>query len=57
MHDNGRREEQIIAAEKVFKLLCPSESIKHDLPQGNLMNPDYTPSVVAAFTILNYGKQ
>lgn len=56
MHDNSRQEAQKIAAENVFKLLCPSESIKQKHQQGNLLNPGDTPSVVAALTILNYSK-
>ncbi|XP_054784086.1 probable lipid-A-disaccharide synthase, mitochondrial [Prosopis cineraria] len=57
MHDNRCREEQIVAAEKVFKLLCPSERIVHNFSQGSLINLDYTPSIVAALTILNHGRQ
>ncbi|KAK7287369.1 hypothetical protein RIF29_00642 [Crotalaria pallida] len=57
IRDNSCREEQIIAAQKFVKLLLPSESIKDNLPLQNLMRtyPNYTPSVVAALTILNYG--
>lgn len=57
IHDHGCREEQIIAAQKFVKLLLPSEKIKHNLPQPKLRTyPEYTPSVVAALAILNYGK-
>ncbi|TKY68644.1 Lipid-A-disaccharide synthase [Spatholobus suberectus] len=55
--DKGCREEQIIAAQKFVKLLLPSERIKDNLPQQNLRTyADYTPSAVAALTILNHGK-
>ncbi|KAJ7961545.1 Lipid-A-disaccharide synthase [Quillaja saponaria] len=56
--DDRCREEQFVAAEKVFKLLCPSERTMSNLPQPNLrsMSPDYIPSVIAASTILNYRK-
>ncbi|TKY68648.1 lipid-A-disaccharide synthase [Spatholobus suberectus] len=54
--DKGCREEQIIAAQKFVKLLLPSERIKDNLPQQNLRTyADYTPSAVAALTILNHG--
>ncbi|OIW01041.1 hypothetical protein TanjilG_14224 [Lupinus angustifolius] len=54
--DSSCREEQITAAQKFVKLLFPPEGIKHNLLQQNLMtNPQYSPSVVAALTILNYG--
>nr|AFK35729.1 unknown [Medicago truncatula] len=58
IHDHVRREEQIIAARKFVKLLMPSERIIHKLADQNLMStcPDYSPSAVAALTILNYGK-
>jgi len=58
IHDHVRREEQIIAARKFVKLLMPSERIIHNLAKQNLMStcPDYSPSAVAALTILNYGK-
>ncbi|KAI9108100.1 hypothetical protein K1719_020973 [Acacia pycnantha] len=57
MHDNGSREEQIVAAEKVLKLLCPSDWIVHNLPQGSVTNLDCTPSDIAASSVLNYGRQ
>ncbi|KAG4401981.1 hypothetical protein GLYMA_02G100600v4 [Glycine max] len=57
LHDDGCREEQIIAAQKILKLLWPSERIKLNLLQQNLKTcADYTPSAVAALTILNHGK-
>ncbi|KAL1340962.1 hypothetical protein AAHE18_09G053500 [Arachis hypogaea] len=58
IHDNNFREEQIVAAEKFVKLLLPSERIQGNLSQQDLMraNSNYSPSVVAALTILNYGK-
>ncbi|KAL1339311.1 hypothetical protein AAHE18_U026700 [Arachis hypogaea] len=58
IHDNNFREEQIVAAEKFVKLLLPSERIQGNLSQQDLMraNSSYSPSVVAALTILNYGK-
>ncbi|XP_061362726.1 probable lipid-A-disaccharide synthase, mitochondrial [Gastrolobium bilobum] len=58
IHENGCREEQIVAAQKFVKLLLPSERIKHNLPLQNLLTtyPNYSPSAVAALTILNYGK-
>ena len=57
IHENNCREEQIVAAEKVFKLLCPSEEIVHSIQQGSVINLDCTPSAVAAWTVLNYGSQ
>lgn len=58
VHDHVGREEQITAAQKFVKLLMPSKSTKHNLAMQNLMRtfPDYSPSAVAALTILNYGK-
>ncbi|KAM7492383.1 hypothetical protein LguiA_035304 [Lonicera macranthoides] len=54
IHDEGLREEQIVAAEKVTKLLYPSNrlienSMEHDL---RCMFPSNTPSMIAASTIL-----
>ncbi|XP_027336730.1 probable lipid-A-disaccharide synthase, mitochondrial [Abrus precatorius] len=57
IHDSGCREEQIIAAQKFVKLLLPSERMKYKLPQQNSSTyTDYSPSAVAALTVLNYGK-
>ncbi|WVZ02521.1 hypothetical protein V8G54_023327 [Vigna mungo] len=57
IHDSGCREEQIIAAQKFVKLLLPSERTKHNLPQQTSRSyVDYTPSAIAALTILNHGK-
>lgn len=57
IHNNGCREEQVIAAQKFVKLILPSERIKHNLPQQNLKSfTDYTPSAIAALTILNHGR-
>ncbi|KAK7407589.1 hypothetical protein VNO78_09542 [Psophocarpus tetragonolobus] len=57
IHDNGCREEQIVAAQKFVKLLLPSEKIMHNLSQQNLRTyADNAPSTVAALAILNHGK-
>ncbi|BAT89137.1 hypothetical protein VIGAN_06001600 [Vigna angularis var. angularis] len=57
IHDSGCREEQIIAAQKFVKLLLPSERTKHNLPQQTSRSyVDYTPSAIAALTILNHAK-
>ncbi|KAL2347624.1 hypothetical protein Fmac_001624 [Flemingia macrophylla] len=58
IHDNRCGEEQILAAQKFAKLLYPSERRKYTFPQQNLIGayPDYTPSALAALTILNHGK-
>ncbi|XP_059450286.1 probable lipid-A-disaccharide synthase, mitochondrial isoform X1 [Corylus avellana] len=58
MHNEGLREEQIVAAEKVMRLLYPSERITNNLSQqdSRLRFPDFTPSMVAASTILYYVK-
>ncbi|KAK2648842.1 hypothetical protein Ddye_016331 [Dipteronia dyeriana] len=52
------REEQILAAEKVIRLLYPSERIINDLKQldDRWKFPEYTPSIIAASTILGYAK-
>jgi hypothetical protein len=58
MHNEGLREEQIVAAEKVMRLLYPSERITNNLSQqdSRLRFPHFTPSMVAASTILYYVK-
>ncbi|XP_041008947.1 probable lipid-A-disaccharide synthase, mitochondrial isoform X1 [Juglans microcarpa x Juglans regia] len=58
IHDRGPREEQIIAAEKIIRLLYPSEMIITNLLQqdSRLRFPDCTPSMIAASTILHYVK-
>ncbi|XP_062152483.1 probable lipid-A-disaccharide synthase, mitochondrial [Alnus glutinosa] len=58
MNNEGLREEQIVAAEKVIRLLCPQERIANNPSQqdSRLRFPDFTPSMVAASTILYYVK-
>lgn len=58
MHNESLREEQIVAAEKVTRLLYPSERIANNRSQqdSRLRFPDFTPSMVAASTILYYVK-
>lgn len=48
----------MLSAQKFVKLLMPSEGINQNLAKQSLMEkcPDYSPSAVAALTILNYGK-
>lgn len=52
------REEQIAAAEKVVRLLCPPERTIHNLaPQDSRYNfPIQSPSMLAASLILYYKK-
>ncbi|KAL6975655.1 lipid-A-disaccharide synthase [Sarracenia purpurea var. burkii] len=54
IQNEALREEQIGAAEKVIELLCPSEGTIFNPTQreSKPMLPDYTPSMIAAFTIL-----
>ncbi|KAB1208769.1 putative lipid-A-disaccharide synthase, mitochondrial [Morella rubra] len=58
IHNEGPREEQIIAAEKVISLLYPSEGTINNLSQqdSRLRFPDCTPSMIAAATILYHMK-
>uniref|UniRef100_A0A2N9FMH6 lipid-A-disaccharide synthase n=1 Tax=Fagus sylvatica TaxID=28930 RepID=A0A2N9FMH6_FAGSY len=58
IHNEGLREEQIVAAEKVIRLLYPSErNINSFLQQDSRLRfPDLTPSMIAASTILYYVK-
>ncbi|KAH7576116.1 hypothetical protein JRO89_XS01G0000100 [Xanthoceras sorbifolium] len=53
MHNESFREEQILPAEKVIRLLYPSEIIINDLEQQDVRwkFPEYTPSMMAASTI------
>ncbi|KAA8550889.1 hypothetical protein F0562_002573 [Nyssa sinensis] len=50
-HNEGAREEQIIAAEKVMEFLRPPERTKTE-QEFRPMFPDYTPSMIAASTVL-----
>lgn len=56
--DEGLREKQIVAAEKVLSLLSPSQKIiENRMPQDlRWKSPDYTPSMIGASTILYYAK-
>ena len=58
IHNEGLREEQIVAAEKVIRLLYPSErNINSFLQQDSRLRfPDLTPSMIAASTILYFVK-
>ncbi|KAL6136981.1 hypothetical protein ACLB2K_062276 [Fragaria x ananassa] len=58
IHDTGLREKQIVAAEKVTRLLCASPKNLHYLeePHRRLSLPYYTPSMIAASTILYHVK-
>ncbi|CAL5195504.1 unnamed protein product [Lathyrus oleraceus] len=58
IHDHVCREKQILSAQKFVKLLTPSKRINQNLAKQSLTGkcPDYSPSAVAALTILNYGK-
>ncbi|GAV62421.1 LpxB domain-containing protein [Cephalotus follicularis] len=58
IHNEGLRKEQIVSAEKVFKLLCPpGEVMKNGAQQDmRLRMPHSTPSMIAASTILYYVK-
>lgn len=52
--DEGSCEEQVHAAEKVIKLLWPSKEEVNNLARDLCSN--YTPSLIAASTILHYAK-
>ncbi|KAK4793371.1 hypothetical protein SAY86_023806 [Trapa natans] len=54
LHDEGCRANQVLAADKVIKLLWPSKEVI-DTMAGNLCS-DYTPSSMAALTLLHYVK-
>ena len=56
--DEGLRENQILAAEKVLTLLSPPQKIINSpvLQDLRLKSHDYTPSMIAASTILHYAK-
>ncbi|XP_050874149.1 probable lipid-A-disaccharide synthase, mitochondrial isoform X4 [Lathyrus oleraceus] len=58
IHDHVCREKQILSAQTFVKLLMPSERINQNLAKQSLTGkcPDYSPSAVAALTILNHGK-
>lgn len=52
------REKQVVAAEKLTRLLHPSESGMSNLIRcSDLESHRYTPSVLAASTILSYAKR
>ncbi|KFK31788.1 hypothetical protein AALP_AA6G158400 [Arabis alpina] len=56
--DEKMREKQVVAAEKLTWLLHPSESERSSLIRGSdLESHRYTPSILAASTILSYGKR
>ncbi|XP_059661149.1 probable lipid-A-disaccharide synthase, mitochondrial isoform X2 [Cornus florida] len=54
IQNEGLREEQIVAADKVMALLCPSKRtiINSKQLEFELVSPDYTPSMIAASTVL-----
>ncbi|KAM5580507.1 putative lipid-A-disaccharide synthase, mitochondrial [Rosa sericea] len=54
IHDDGLREKQIVAAEKVTRLLCASPGNLDNLeePHQRWRFPHYTPSMIAASAIL-----
>ena len=56
--DEGLREKQIVAAEKVLSLLSPPQKIiENRMPQDlRWKSPHYTPSMIGASTILYYAK-
>ncbi|CAI0551037.1 unnamed protein product [Linum tenue] len=58
MESKERRQEQIVVAEKVLRLLFPSERVAKPLGggDGEMNFPHCTPSLVAASTILSHGK-
>ncbi|XP_043690431.1 probable lipid-A-disaccharide synthase, mitochondrial isoform X1 [Telopea speciosissima] len=59
IHNKGLREKQIITAENVLGLLCPSDPNKSNirLQESRSGLPNYTPSMIAAHTILYSVKQ
>ncbi|XP_042518957.1 probable lipid-A-disaccharide synthase, mitochondrial [Macadamia integrifolia] len=59
IHNKDLREEQIITADNVLGLLCPSDSntSKFRLQESRSGFPNYTPSMIAAYTILYSVKQ
>lgn len=54
IHNESLREEQIVAAEKVTRLLYPTERNIKSFLQRDFT--DFTPSIIAASTILYYAK-
>lgn len=58
IHDGSLREKQIVAAEKVTRLLCASPGNLDNVeePHNRWRFPKYTPSMIAAFTILYHVK-
>lgn len=58
IHDGSLREKQIVAAEKVTRLLCASPGNLDNVeePHNRRRFPKYTPSMIAASTILYYVK-
>ncbi|XP_010467008.1 PREDICTED: probable lipid-A-disaccharide synthase, mitochondrial [Camelina sativa] len=56
--DEKMRERQVVAAEKLMQLLHPSESeLSNMIHCGDLESRRYTPSILAASTILSYAKR
>ncbi|KAK6919283.1 Glycosyl transferase, family 19 [Dillenia turbinata] len=58
MQDEGLRKKQMVAAERVLTLVCPPSVAVNTSAKQVLRweSPNRTPSMVAAFTILNYVK-
>ncbi|CAB4304575.1 unnamed protein product [Prunus armeniaca] len=57
IHNDGLREKQIVAAEKVIGLLCPPARNLGNLSQQHRGRfPHYTPSMIAATAILYHAK-
>jgi len=54
IHNESLREQQIVAAEKVTRLLYPTERNIKSFLQRDFT--DFTPSIIAASTILYYAK-
>ncbi|OWM75414.1 hypothetical protein CDL15_Pgr021578 [Punica granatum] len=52
LHDEGCREKQVVAAENVIRLLCPSKKALYESAQERCSG--YAPSSIAASTILHY---
>ncbi|XP_010252592.1 PREDICTED: probable lipid-A-disaccharide synthase, mitochondrial [Nelumbo nucifera] len=59
IHDEGLRKAQAITAEKVLRLLCPSQNYISKLcpPELRPCSLDYSPSMIAASTILSHTQQ
>ncbi|XP_007049211.2 PREDICTED: probable lipid-A-disaccharide synthase, mitochondrial isoform X2 [Theobroma cacao] len=59
MNNTVLQQQQVVAAEKVMELICPSNRTVNNLQQQGMRwrPPIYTPSMIAASTILSYAQR